>query len=126
MNTTIADRLAQVANASTLRLTHYGRRSGKPYEVTIWFMVERETVYLATANRKRQWPRNVAVRPEVTLRIAGETFTGHVEVIDDRTAIEHVTDLLAAKYWYTRPYVALARLLGWQVPSAAFRVSGLT
>jgi len=56
MAATVADRLAQVANASTLRLTHYGRRSGKPYEVTIWFMVEGETVYFATANRKRQWP----------------------------------------------------------------------
>ena len=50
MTTTLADRLAPVANISTLRLTHYGRRSGMPYK-TIWFMVEGETVYLATANR---------------------------------------------------------------------------
>jgi hypothetical protein len=85
-------------------------------------MVEGETVYLATANRKRQWPRNVAVRPEVKLQIANETFTGRVEVIADRATIEHVTDLLAAKYWYTRPYVAVARLFGWQVPSGVFRV----
>ena len=125
MAATVADRLAQVANVSTLRLTHYGRRSGKPYEVTIWFMVEGEVVYLATANRKRQWPRNVALRPEVKLRIRTETFTGRVEAITDRATIEHVTDLLAAKYWYTWPYVALARLLGWQVPSAAFRVTAL-
>ena len=51
MTTTLADRLAQVANTSTLRLTHYGRRSGMPYGVTIWFMVEDEAVYVATANR---------------------------------------------------------------------------
>ena len=51
MITTLADRLAQVANTATLRLMHHGRRSGTPYEVTIWFMVEGETVYLATANR---------------------------------------------------------------------------
>ena len=44
-------RLAHGASASTLRLTHYGRRSGTPYEVTIWFMVERGTSYLATASR---------------------------------------------------------------------------
>jgi len=48
---TLADRLAQVANTSTLRLTHYGRRSGTPYEVTIWFLVEGETICRATANR---------------------------------------------------------------------------
>ena len=51
MTTTLADRLAQLANTSTLRLTHYGRRSSTPYEVTIWFMLEGEAVYFATANR---------------------------------------------------------------------------
>jgi deazaflavin-dependent oxidoreductase (nitroreductase family) len=101
MTTTLADRLVQVANTSTLRLTHYGRRSGTPYGVTIWFLVEGEAVCLATANRKRQWPRNVAVRPEVKLQVGNERFTGRVEVIADRATIEHVTDLLAAKYWYT-------------------------
>jgi hypothetical protein len=50
----VADRLAAVADRSTLRLTHHGRRSGTPYAVTIWFMVERDTVYLVTANRARQ------------------------------------------------------------------------
>jgi deazaflavin-dependent oxidoreductase (nitroreductase family) len=122
MSVSLSKRLADVANHSTLRLTHYGRRSGKPYEVTIWFMVEGETVYLATANRKRQWPRNVSVRPDVQLGVGGETFTGHVEVVADQPAIKHVTDLIAAKYWYTWPYVWLARLFGWQVPSAVFRV----
>ena len=51
MTTTLADLLAQVANTSTPRLTHHGRRSGMPYKA-IWFMsVEGEAVYLATANR---------------------------------------------------------------------------
>jgi deazaflavin-dependent oxidoreductase (nitroreductase family) len=118
----LADRLAPLANTSTLRLTHYGRKTGKPYEVTIWFMVEGETVYLPTANRKRQWPRNVLARPEVKLQIGNETFAGRVEEITDRSGIEHVTNLIAAKYWYTWPYVVLARLFGWQVSSAVFRV----
>ena len=51
MTTTLADRLAQVAHTSTLRLTHYGRRSGMSYK-TIWFMSEEgAAVYVATANR---------------------------------------------------------------------------
>jgi hypothetical protein len=49
MTTTLADRLAPVANISTLRLTHYGRRSGTPYK-TIWFMVEGAAVDRATTN----------------------------------------------------------------------------
>jgi hypothetical protein len=51
MTTTLADRLTQVANTATLRPPHYGRRSGTAYEVTIWFMVEGEAVYLATGDR---------------------------------------------------------------------------
>jgi len=68
VTTTLADRLAQVANTATLRMTHHGRRSGTPYQVTIWFLVEGKVAYLATANRKRQWPRNVWVRSQVTFR----------------------------------------------------------
>ena len=86
-------------------------------------MVEGETVYLVTANRARQWPRNVAVEPRVLLCVGDDIIRGQVEEITDRMAIEHVTDLMAAKYWYTWPYVWLARLFGWRVPSAAFRVS---
>jgi len=122
MSVALADRLARVAGHSTLCLTHYGRRSGKPYDVTIWFMVEGEAVYLVTANRERQWPRNVVAQPRVLLRIGNEIIGGQVEEITDPTTIEHVTDLMAAKYWYTWPYVWLARLFGWRVPSAAFRV----
>jgi deazaflavin-dependent oxidoreductase (nitroreductase family) len=122
MPSLLVDRLASVANHSTLRLTHYGRRSGKPYEVTIWFMVEGETIYLVTANRERQWPRNVAVRPAVALHVGSSRFTGNAEPITEPATIAHVTDLMATKYWYTRPYVWLARLFGRQVTSAAFRV----
>ncbi len=33
-------RLKQLAGKQTLILTHYGRKSGKPYEVKIWFVVD--------------------------------------------------------------------------------------
>ncbi len=119
---TLRDRLAGVASRSTLRLTHYGRRSGKPYEVTIWFMVDGETVYLVTANRERQWVRNVTLKPDVVLRVDGESFPGRVHPLTTAADVDHAVDLMAAKYWYTRPYVWIARLLGWTTASAAFRV----
>jgi deazaflavin-dependent oxidoreductase (nitroreductase family) len=118
----LRDRLARLAHHSTLRLTHHGRRSGKPYEVTIWFMVEGEAVYLVTANRERQWVRNVAANPSVVLRLAGETFTGRAEPITAPAVIDHVVGLMAAKYWYTRPFVWITRLLGRHASSATFRV----
>ncbi len=122
MSSTLATRLARITDRSTLRLTHHGRRTGKPYDVTIWFLVEGETIYLVTANKERQWPRNVLARPDVELQVGGETFTGRVEHVTAPAEVAHVVDLMASKYWYTRPYVWLARLLGWTVTSAAFRV----
>ena len=119
----LAMRLAAVAAGSTCRLTHHGRRSGAPYQVTIWFLVDGETVYLATAKRTRQWVRNVRARPDVALRIGAETFTGTGEPVTDPAEARHVMDLVVGKYWYLRPFVGLARLVGFDpTPDASFRV----
>lgn len=111
METDLAAQLAQVTQAQTLQLVHQGRKSGKPYEVTIWFTVEGETVYLATANVARQWPRNVLKRPKVTLRVGGQTFTGMVEPITDAAGRRHVMELVGKKYWYARPYLWIGQIL---------------
>ncbi len=39
MESTELARLRQVAGKQTTRLTHYGRKTGKPHEVTIWFVM---------------------------------------------------------------------------------------
>jgi len=69
------DRLNKIAAQQTVRLTHYGRNSGKPHEVTIWFAADRDRVYLGTASVNRQWVRNVQktrfVRGDVG-RVRGE------------------------------------------------------
>ena len=121
--TALADRLAAVSGHSTCRLTHLGRKSGKRYEVTIWFMVEGETIYLATAKATRQWVRNVRRQPSVSLAVGGQTFSGTAERVRDAAGERHVMDLVVAKYWYLRPFVALAGLVGYDPkPDASFRV----
>jgi deazaflavin-dependent oxidoreductase (nitroreductase family) len=121
--TALADRLAAVSSRSTCRLTHRGRKSGKPYQVIIWFLVDGETVYLATANASRQWVRNVQANPSISFEAGGETFTGTSERVHDASEERHVMDLVVAKYWYLWPMVALARLVGYDPkPDASFRV----
>lgn len=112
----IASRLARVANRQTLRLTHHGRKSGKPYDVTIWFLVDGATVYLLTMNMKRQWPRNVQARPDVGLKIVKERFSGTVTVVTEAGEMAKVTSLLKRKYWFVRPF------LRFRGPEGAFRV----
>ena len=48
-------RLKRVAGKQTTTLTHYGRKTGKPHEVTIWFVLDDDKLYIGTANLNRQW-----------------------------------------------------------------------
>lgn len=107
----LAERLAHLADRQTLKLIHHGRRSGARYEVTIWFAIEDEVVYLVTADMSRQWARNVLVRPQVSVVIGGETFTGEVEPVFDVAERMHIFGLVESKYWYARPWLWLGRLL---------------
>lgn len=99
MKHALSERLAAVADRSTLRLTHHGRSSGKAYVVTIWFVVDGDTVYLATMNRGRQWVRNILKKPRVRLDIGGEHFDGDVTQLTGSKQMVTAYDLLARKYW---------------------------
>jgi deazaflavin-dependent oxidoreductase (nitroreductase family) len=111
MSAKLAGRLQQVAGRQTLRLTHYGRKSGKPYEVTIWFAVHGGTIYLPTANVGRQWVKNVRKTPRVRLAIGGEEFAGEARLLTAARERERVQALVARKYWMFLPVMAIGRLL---------------
>jgi len=59
MESTELARLRRVDERRTTRMTHYGRKTGKPHEVTIWFVLDGDRLYIGTANVNRQWVRNV-------------------------------------------------------------------
>lgn len=103
-------RLKRVAARQTLTLTHYGRKSGKPYEVTIWFVLDDETFYISTANVKRQWVRNVQKTPQIRLSIGGETFEGTARFLADRAEHERAMAAIRRKYWMYWPIMGL-----WQI-----------
>jgi deazaflavin-dependent oxidoreductase (nitroreductase family) len=105
------ERLRRAGDRQTLRLTHYGRKSGKPYEVTIWYMVDGDKLYLVTANANRNWVRNVKSRHGVSMRVGNEVFNGDVREITDPQEREKVRALVDRKYWYTIPILRLGGLL---------------
>jgi deazaflavin-dependent oxidoreductase (nitroreductase family) len=92
-------------------LTHYGRKSGKPYDVTIWFVVDGDKVYIGTANVNRQWVRNVQKTPQVKLSIGGEAFDGTARFLTDRPEHERAMVAIRRKYWMYRPIIALGQVL---------------
>ena len=111
MDIELAERLARVGNRSTLILTHYGRKSGTPYRVTIWFLVDGDRVLLVTANVNRQWVRNVLARPKIELAIGDESFSATVRPITDRAERERAWELVRAKYWIAIPYLLIMRAM---------------
>ena len=105
------ERLRRAGDRQTLRLTHYGRKTGRPYEVTIWYLVDADKLYLVTFNRNRNWVRNVKSRPAISLRIGEEVFNGDVREITDLQEREKVRALMDRKYWFTIPILRLGQFL---------------
>jgi deazaflavin-dependent oxidoreductase (nitroreductase family) len=101
MESTELARLRRVAGKQTTRLTHYGRKTGKPHEVTIWFVLDSDKLYIGTANVNRQWVQNAQKTPQVKLSIAGENIEGAARFLTDRA--EHD--------WMFRPIIELGRFL---------------
>jgi len=114
----IAERLARIAKRSTVRLTHYGRKSGTPYQVTIWFTVDGDHINLQTMRMARQWTRNVLANGKVSLRIGDETFEGTARPITDPTEMARVVQLMRRKYPISIPYLWLKKR-----PDGAFHVT---
>jgi deazaflavin-dependent oxidoreductase (nitroreductase family) len=107
------ERLRQAGDRQTLKLTHYGRKSGRPYDVTIWYLVDNQSdrLYLVSANAARNWVRNVKARPAISLRVGEQVFNGDVRSITDKQERDKVNDLTIRKYWYVAPMLRLGQFL---------------
>ncbi len=104
-------RLKRLAGKSTLILTHYGRKSGKPYDVKIWFAVEGDRVFIGTANVEHQWTKNVQKNPRIKLSVGGEKFEALARFLDDPVERNHALAAAGRKYWVYSPIFALGKML---------------
>jgi deazaflavin-dependent oxidoreductase (nitroreductase family) len=111
MEPDVLNRLGPVAARQTLTLTHCGRKTGKLYEVTIWFVLGGDRFYIGTANVKRQWVRNVQKTPQIKLSIGSEKFEGTARFLTDHNEHERAMAAIRRKYWIYAPIVALGRIL---------------
>jgi deazaflavin-dependent oxidoreductase (nitroreductase family) len=111
MEAATAQRLAKIKSLQTIVLTHYGRKSGKPYDVVIWFVVEGDRMFLGTANKSRNWVRNVMAKPNVVIKAGNENFIATVREITDPSLREHVMSFVQSKYWYAAPIMIVGRML---------------
>jgi len=104
-------RIKRLAGKSTLVLTHCGRKSGKPYEVKIWFVVDGDKVFIGTANVQRQWVRNVQQNPRIKLSVGSEKFEAEARFLGDPAERDLALSAIGRKYWMHSPVFALGKML---------------
>jgi deazaflavin-dependent oxidoreductase (nitroreductase family) len=117
----LASLLADLNRTKTVVLTHYGRKSGKPYEVRIWFTVDGDHVNLQTMNLERQWVQNVTANGKVSLRIGDTVLDGEATPVVDGPEMARVAELMGKKYLVARPYLWVKKR-----PDGAFHVKVTT
>jgi hypothetical protein len=69
--------MADRAATKTVELTHFGRKSGKPFRLTIWFVEMDGDLWIGTRDDRGNWPRNVAAtgRAELDFGSGAEPYT---------------------------------------------------
>jgi deazaflavin-dependent oxidoreductase (nitroreductase family) len=103
--------MKRLAGKSTLVLTHYGRKTGKPYEVKIWFVVDGHEVFIGTANVEHQWIKNVQKNPRIKLSVGGEKFDAEARFLTDPARATMRSQRQEGNTGRTRGIFALGKIL---------------
>ena len=90
--------LSELSTEDYCYLTTKGRVSGRPHEIEIWFGVQKDTLYLLSGSGKSDWVKNLRKDPQVTVRIAKQTFRGTARVLKEKEEEQRVRYLIAEKY----------------------------
>ena len=79
-------------------VTTTGRRTGRPHEIEIWFVVTDDAIYLLAGGGERaDWVKNMRADPSVQVRIGSSTFSAAAQV-DPPGEGPRPREALAAKY----------------------------
>lgn len=60
-------------------------RPEDPYSVNVWMIASGSNIYVATGKGETRWTRNIAVNPDVRLRIDGNVYELEAYLVQDQT-----------------------------------------
>ena len=91
--------LSQLAKEDYCYLTTTGRKSGNPHEIEIWFGINGNSLYLLSGGGdESHWVKNLRANPNVTVRIAKNTFTGIARIVTEEKESTMARHMLTGKY----------------------------
>lgn len=107
---------------SLVHLTVFGRKTGKPHTVKIWFATDpsKGKVYVTSARGSdAQWVKNLRKNPQVSMQIGNSSFKGTAVWREDEQVRTEVIPLFLRKYFLARIF----KWIGWYKTVFAFEVT---
>jgi deazaflavin-dependent oxidoreductase (nitroreductase family) len=82
-----------------VKLTTYGRKSGKPYDVTIWVVTDGTRLYIRSGEGlRRHWPQNFMARGEGVLHLGKLAVKVKPRLVTDPGEARATSGLYKRKY----------------------------
>ncbi|MEM0120594.1 MAG: nitroreductase family deazaflavin-dependent oxidoreductase [Thermoprotei archaeon] len=99
--------LAQHYKDYSIWLTTYGRKTGKPRLVQIWFAyVNGEFYVLARHGLEAWWTKNILKNPTVVVNLSGRAIKGKAQILDDKDLTDEIWKYYKGKYvFYPQIYI---------------------
>jgi hypothetical protein len=87
-----------------VKLTTFGRKTGKPVDVTIWIVTDGERLFVRSGQGLvRQWPQNLLARDEGLLHLGNREVKVRPRRVTDPAQARASSVLYAKKYGYGSP-----------------------
>ncbi len=102
------------ADKSSVELTHFGRKSGKPFTLWVWFVEMGNDVWVGTRDDERSWARNVASNGRVELNF-GDGPRPYVGTLGSAAELARFEKAILAKHPVS------GRLIHWKTRSKTAR-----
>jgi len=102
-----ADLLEASKREREVKLTAFGRKSGKPHQVTIWITTDGKHLYVRSGQGlRRNWPQNLVARGEGVLHVGKTEVKVKPRHVTDPAEARMVSGLYKPKYG---PFVKASR-----------------
>ena len=109
MNAHADDFIEALQGQREISISVIGRKTGRQISLPVWFVLERQILYLLPVKGARtQWLRNLKRNPSITLRCRGQRLTREAQVVQDSQRVEELVSKLRTKYrddhvarWYS-------------------------
>jgi deazaflavin-dependent oxidoreductase (nitroreductase family) len=103
------DIFVRYAGERTIKITTYGRRTGRPHTVTVWFGVSPEGRVFVSSLRTKDWVKNLLANPRAEVEIKSMKIRVRARPVESQEDRQLVKNLWRKKYGLSSRIMRLPR-----------------